>query len=154
MKNLKTFLLLTLLPAFALAQQAIVLDNPSFEGKPGSSRVPEGWSSCGPAGETDPDIQPGFFGCTLKAAEGSSFVGMVTRDNYTWESLSQKLPAPLDSGIPGWRETPSRACYSCVSDAFSCRCSSETSGYAARDGVSRQPGLAPARPGTGHVLFL
>ncbi len=99
MKNLKTFLLLTLLPAFALAQQAIVLDNPSFEGKPGSSRVPMGWSSCGPTGETDPDIQPGFFGCTLTAAEGSSFVGMVTRDNYTWESLSQKLSAPLDSGI-------------------------------------------------------
>ncbi len=50
-------------------------------------------------GETPPDIQPGMFGCTVAPAEGRSYLGMVTRDNHTWESVSQQLVSPLDSGV-------------------------------------------------------
>lgn len=50
-------------------------------------------------GETPSDVQPGQFGCNLPPAHGSTYVGMVTRDNYTWEGISQKLSAPLDSGV-------------------------------------------------------
>ncbi len=51
------------------------------------------------AGETPPDIQPGFFDCNLASADGKTYLGTVTRDNQTWESVSQKLRIPLDSGI-------------------------------------------------------
>jgi hypothetical protein len=37
-KNLKTFLLLLLLPAFALAQQSIVFNNPSYTSSGGISK--------------------------------------------------------------------------------------------------------------------
>lgn len=99
MQSLKTFVVLTLLPFFSTAQVPIALENPSFTGEPRTSMAPNGWVSCNPKDETPSDIQPGYFGCTRSAAEGNTYVGMVVRDNYTWESLAQRLSAPLDSGV-------------------------------------------------------
>lgn len=82
-----------------MAQYPIELKNTSFEDLPNASTVPVGWTPCGMSGETPPYIQPGFFGCELQPAEGRTHLGMVTHDNYTWESVSQQLPAPLDSGV-------------------------------------------------------
>jgi hypothetical protein len=87
------------------AQEPILLNNPSFEDAPAHGTSPKGWQSCGFDGETPPDIQPGqngrdpFFGVTQTPYDGQTYLGMVTRDNNTWESVSSKLDAPLQKGI-------------------------------------------------------
>jgi len=78
------------------AQDAIPLTNPSFEGERKHSVVPKGWSNCGQEGETPPDIQPsGDFGVTRKPFHGQSYLGMVVRDNDTWECVSQRIGLPM-----------------------------------------------------------
>lgn len=89
----------------------ITLRNPSFEGSPhiGSlnyvNRI-AGWFDCGlrkfPS-ESPPDLHMGgevtqFFKVKSKAQHGNTYMGMVVRDNDTWESVSQSLSAPL---VPG-----------------------------------------------------
>jgi outer membrane protein OmpA-like peptidoglycan-associated protein len=77
----------------------ILLNNPSFEDKPRHSKVPIGWTDCGFPGESEPDIQPsGFFSVNKPAQDGNTYMGMVVRDNDTWESVSQKLSRKLEKG--------------------------------------------------------
>jgi len=74
----------------------IVLNNPSFEDTPGHSRTPKGWENCGFEDESPPDVHPtGEFGVTKEAAHGKTFLGLVVRDNDTWECAGQLLPQPL-----------------------------------------------------------
>lgn len=76
--------------------QVIELMNPSFEEDNNQCcTTPSGWYNCGPREETPPDIQPGFFGVDLPAADGNNYLCMVVRENNTWESIGQELPAPL-----------------------------------------------------------
>ena len=92
----------------ALNAQAgvIVLENPSFEGIPSEgkigSKLPDGWYDCGFPGETPPDLHPqpdgGAFQVTMKASDGKTYLGLVTRDNDTWEMVSQRLSQPLLAG--------------------------------------------------------
>lgn len=82
----------------ALAQPAapIALNNPSFEDKPAHSRIPYAWENCGFEDESPPDTHPsGEFGVTKKAAGGETYLGMVVRDNDSWECAGQPLPSPL-----------------------------------------------------------
>jgi len=94
-----------------LAQDAIIsLNNPSFEDTPragGPSQVGiKGWFDCGSRefrGESPPDIHTEnpedlIFGVTMAASEGDTYLGIVTRENETWESVSQKLNQPLEAG--------------------------------------------------------
>jgi hypothetical protein len=54
------------------------------------------WQNCGSLGESPPDIHPtNLFGVTWAANHGKYYLGMVTRDNGTWESAGQKLTTPL-----------------------------------------------------------
>ncbi len=83
----------------------IELVNPSFEGTPveGSQngRMIDGWYDCGFPGETSPDIHPkenSAFGVDTKAFHGNTYIGMVVRDNETWERISQRLASPLIAG--------------------------------------------------------
>jgi hypothetical protein len=75
--------------------------NGSFEGVPGCCKSPTGWIVCGFEDETPPDIQPllppekPLFGVTLKAVHGDTYIGMVIRQNGTYESIDQKLTKPL-----------------------------------------------------------
>jgi len=63
------------------------------------SRQPSGWHNCGFPGESPPDTQPNNeFAVTKPAAEGSTYLGMVVRDNETWESVSQRLSQPMEAG--------------------------------------------------------
>jgi hypothetical protein len=74
----------------------IPLINGSFEGKSGPGQVPEGWFDCGFEAETPPDLHPSaVFDIGLDAQDGETFLGMVARDNGSWEGLGQKLTAPL-----------------------------------------------------------
>lgn len=78
------------------AQPSVIsLINPSFEDKAPAIKAPQGWFDAGFDGESPPDIQPGFFGCDQPPVHGESYVGLVTRDNGTWERIAQKLSSPL-----------------------------------------------------------
>jgi hypothetical protein len=94
--------LLFLLHVFHLCgQQAqpVVLNNASLEDIPKHARPPIGWFDCGAPGMTPVDTQPsGFFGVEKRPHHGQSYVGMVTRDNHTWEKIGQLLPLRLEQG--------------------------------------------------------
>ncbi|MCB0631427.1 MAG: hypothetical protein KDD15_16890 [Lewinella sp.] len=81
-------------PFSASAQKFIYFDNPSFEGPPADATVPVGWLPC--EEETTPDILPGFWGVYREASEGTTFVGLITRHDGTWESITQRLSKPLE----------------------------------------------------------
>jgi len=81
-----------------LTKGEIVLKNPSLEGEPKCCTVPPGWTSCGGAGESPPDIQPGVFLANTPAAHGKTYVGMVVRDNNTVEAIGQRISSPLEAG--------------------------------------------------------
>ena len=82
----------------------IFLTNPSFEDLPIQGKQPRGWEDCGFPGETPPDVQPSgnpsysFFEVTKTAFDGNTYLGMVVRDNDTWEIVSQRLSAPIKGG--------------------------------------------------------
>lgn len=86
--------------AVALGAQAqtIKLNNASFEDLPMHSTTPYGWSNCGDPIESPPDIQPGQFEVTLPAQNGRTYLGLVVRDNNTWEGVSQRLSSPMKGG--------------------------------------------------------
>jgi hypothetical protein len=69
------------------------LDNGSFEGEPQDATTPHGWFPCEEG--TTPDILPGPWGVYLDAADGDTYLGMITRDNGTYESIGQRLSDPL-----------------------------------------------------------
>lgn len=80
-------------------EEPIRLTNPSFEDIPHHSKPPRGWIDCGFAGETPVDVQPnGTFSVTKPPQDGDTYMGMVVRDNDTWEAVSQRLSRPLQSG--------------------------------------------------------
>jgi len=100
-KQLYILLLLLLVFGTANSQESkiIYLDNPSFEGQARAGNAPEGWADCGDPQESPPDIQPyGGFSVTRPAKEGKTYVGLVTRDNKTWEAIAQRLTEPLRKG--------------------------------------------------------
>ncbi|MCY7330682.1 MAG: hypothetical protein LH618_19170 [Saprospiraceae bacterium] len=76
----------------ALAQDRIRLKNPSFEARGSYSvKLLNGWVGLGGDSETPPDIQPGKFKVELPAQEGDNYIGLVVRENNTWEGLGQEL---------------------------------------------------------------
>jgi outer membrane protein OmpA-like peptidoglycan-associated protein len=86
-----------------MAQSTIQLKNPSFEDVPGRSDPPWGWKNCGFIGESPPDVHPAsdsvsYWEVQQKAQEGHTFLGMVVRDNETYERVAQYLPTPLKGG--------------------------------------------------------
>ncbi len=76
----------------------IDLINPSFEGIPSAGGVPYGWDNCVSPHESPPDIQPGYFDVVQAPAHGATYLGMVVRDNETWEAIGQHLTMPLKKG--------------------------------------------------------
>ena len=78
-------------------ESSITLNNASFEDIPRHSHAPRGWGDCGFANESPPDVQPSGFSVNKKAYEGNTYLGLVVRDNDTWEAVSQKLSAAMES---------------------------------------------------------
>jgi len=91
MRNIWLFLLLVLSVHLAKAQTR--LDNGSFEGDPQDATVPTGWHACQKA--STPDILPGPWHVYLEASEGETYMGLITRNDGTWESVGQRLKRPL-----------------------------------------------------------
>ena len=97
---MKTCVVLFLLIAFPFGemrgQESIELENPSFEAdEPSPNKVPTGWINLGASDQTPPDIQPGFFRVDLPAQDGNSYLGLVVRENNTWEGVGQKIEKVL-----------------------------------------------------------
>jgi len=84
------------------AQDTIHLNNSSFEDYPRHSQTPKGWADCGFDAESPPDIHPvkggGEFGVTHIAQDGNTYLGLIVRDNETWEAISQYMSTPLKAG--------------------------------------------------------
>lgn len=103
-------ILLTISYNQLVGQDAIItLSNPSFEDMPraGTNKFVgiKGWVDCGTRefNESPPDIHTEnpndpIFGVTKAAKDGKTYLGMVTRENESWESVSQKLSEPLEAG--------------------------------------------------------
>ncbi len=109
LNNWKITALLTLLTVISLYGQSeeININNPSFEDIPhrggGAFDIGiKGWYDCGGISfksETPPDIHPiNAWQVTKQPADGRTYLGMVVRDNDTWESLSQRLRIPIEDG--------------------------------------------------------
>jgi len=86
------YVLLSFCPSLLLGQE-IRLANPSFEGVPSDATMPQQWSGC-QRGST-PDILPGFWGVYLEPYEGESYIGLITREDGSFESIGQKLSSPF-----------------------------------------------------------
>ena len=80
---------------FAFSANAQVrLENASFEGESQDATTPMNWHPCEMG--TTPDILPGEFGVTLEASEGETYMGLITRDDGTYESVGQRLFKPME----------------------------------------------------------
>jgi len=89
------------------AQETITLKNPSFEdvpraGDPSLLRPIKGWTDCGRINfpsESPPDIHPvDFWRVSKLATDGDTYLGLVVRDNDSYESVSQRLNFTLQAG--------------------------------------------------------
>lgn len=89
-------LALPLLAAAQTKEAPINFVNPSFEDFPKAGEAPNGWYDCGKSSETPPDVQPGAFSVTKAPSHGNTYMGLVVRDNETWEGVSQRLSRPLE----------------------------------------------------------
>lgn len=101
MHILKAYLLflgILIFPILGQAQDVINLYNPSFEDQRQQSIIVNGWNNCGFINESAPDVQPGSWNVDIQAFEGKTYLGLVTRDNDTWELVSQRLIQPLKKG--------------------------------------------------------
>jgi hypothetical protein len=92
---MRKLLLISLMVLCHQAYSQIYLENASFEGTPQDATVPIGWHPC-EAGTT-PDILPGFWGVYTEASDGDTFVGVITREDGSWESIGQRLQVPIKS---------------------------------------------------------
>jgi len=75
----------------------ITVINASFEDEPADATTPQGWQACDDL--TTPDILPGYWGVYNDPSHGNTYVGIITRENGTFESFGQKLSAPLKKGM-------------------------------------------------------
>ncbi len=86
------FLVLLFTPSLFVAQ-SIQLANASFEGEHSDATMPQEWSACQKS--STPDILPGSWGVYLEPFEGNSYIGLITRDDGSYESIGQKLSTPI-----------------------------------------------------------
>lgn len=80
----------------AFSQEIIRLVNPSFEAEPAEGRLngpmPKGWIDCGFPLQSTPDIHPvqnSLFGVDTPPRHGQSYLGLVVRENESWEMIGQ-----------------------------------------------------------------
>ena len=102
------FLLFALYLTWGVGQEtSIEIENPSFEDVPRQGGVFRdatitGWYDCGELkfrSETPPDLHPiNAWKVTTPPSHGNTYLGMVVRDNDTWESVAQRLRTPLEAG--------------------------------------------------------
>ena len=92
--NIKYLLFFAVLLFTEVSSSQITLVNASFEDTPSDAQVPKGWLPC--ADGTTPDILPGFWGEYGDANHGNTYMGLITRENSTFESIGQRLSEKLN----------------------------------------------------------
>lgn len=92
--RLSMFFCCLLISCTSLTSQ-VIFRNASFEDTPGPDKTPSGWVNCSRG--TTPDIMPGPWNVTRPASDGSTFLGLITRSDGTYESIGQKIEATLDT---------------------------------------------------------
>lgn len=75
----------------------IHLVNPSFEEEPADATMPMGWWLVEYG--TTPDILPGFWGVYTDASQGETFIGLITREDGSWEAIGQRLTSSLKKNM-------------------------------------------------------
>lgn len=102
--------------------QNIELNNPSFEGIPKISTLPEGWQNRGTQKHSlpdyslpdmQPDPSPDAFRVYKSAQDGNTYIGMVTRADDSHEAVIQRLETPLIGG-----QCYQFSCYLARSDSY------------------------------------
>ena len=100
--SLAPFMTLKYFPAIVFMSVPLILSgqvsrvlNASFEGEPRDATIPRGWLICTEG--TTPDILPGPWGVYTEASHGETYVGLITRENGTWEAIGQKLTEKLQA---------------------------------------------------------
>jgi len=89
-----TYIFIIICVCFGSSTSAqITVINSSFEDTPSDATIPQGWHAC--EERTTPDIFPGFWGVYTEPDEGETYVGIITRENSTFESFGQRLSAPV-----------------------------------------------------------
>ncbi len=90
---------------FSQCTSQINIQNPSFEGTPGSNTTPPSWSSCQP--EWAPNILPYSTNSNalgslsyLSAYEGNTYLNFGYNDTLGAQGISQQLSAPMQAGVP------------------------------------------------------
>lgn len=83
--------------SYLIQAQEIPFGNPSFELDTVNQVLPA-WYFLDIKGESPPDVQPCCFDVIKPAADGNTYLGMVARDNGTWEAIYQNLGIPLKAG--------------------------------------------------------
>ncbi len=95
MQILKCVLFLTMLST-SMTGQIIQLENPSFEGEARDAVMPLNWHACSEG--TTPDLLPGPWGVYNEPSDGDTYLGLITRENFSWEVIGQRLREPLVKG--------------------------------------------------------
>ncbi len=91
--NIKVFSISLLLTLSQVILSQALITNPSMEDQPADATMPSGWFSASKS--TTPDILPGFWGVYAEPEDGNSYVGLITRPDGSFESIAQRLGAPL-----------------------------------------------------------
>lgn len=98
MNNYINLFYISLLIIFARTSYGqVIISNPSLEDKPADATMPPGWFAASDG--TTPDILPGYWGVYNDAEDGETFVGLITRKDGSFESISQRLEGNLDKGL-------------------------------------------------------
>jgi hypothetical protein len=95
-RNFLFIIYITILFSINSSGQISVI-NPSFEDQPSDATIPQGWFAC--EAFTTPDILPGYWGVYNDPAEGNTYIGLITRENGTWESIGQRLSKPVEQNL-------------------------------------------------------
>ncbi|MCF8247185.1 MAG: FAD:protein FMN transferase [Saprospiraceae bacterium] len=107
MRTLFSLPIFFFLSQFLLAQSSdILLENPSFDGVPEKGLVygnlPDGWYDCGFQDEPAVDLLPipggGSSQVTQTPLDGLTYLGMVVREDGSWQMIGQQLSRPLEAG--------------------------------------------------------
>jgi hypothetical protein len=71
----------------------ISFPNASFEDAPSDATTPQAWYPCEEM--TTPDILPGFWGVYKTANQGETYVGLITRQDGSFESIATRTSKVL-----------------------------------------------------------
>lgn len=88
-------LFIGLFATWSTLEGQVRLVNASFEGDPQDATTPVNWFTC--ELDSSPDILPGPWGVYTEASEGETYMGLITREDGTFEDAGQRLAKPLNN---------------------------------------------------------